>query len=52
LSDLKDRSERIRWGRKLRAYLVHLFTASGVAFAFLAMAEVVKPDLDPRWVFG
>jgi phosphatidylcholine synthase len=52
LSDLKDRSERIRWGRKARAYLVHLFTASGVAFAFLAMAEVVRTDLDPRWAFG
>lgn len=50
--DLSDRSERIRLGRKARAYLVHLFTASGVAFAFLAMAEVVKTDLDPRWVFG
>jgi len=52
LSDLKDRSERIRLGRKARAYLVHLFTASGVAFAFLAMAEVIQADLDPRWVFG
>ena len=52
LSDLKDRSEQIRLGRKARAYLVHLFTASGVAFAFLAMREVVRVDLDPRWVFG
>ncbi|WP_263834960.1 CDP-alcohol phosphatidyltransferase family protein [Salinibacter sp.] len=52
LSDLKDRSERIRLGRKVRAYFVHLFTASGVAFAFLAMREVVRVDLDPRWVFG
>jgi phosphatidylcholine synthase len=52
LSDLKDRSKRIRLGRKVRAYLVHLFTASGVAFAFLAMREVVQADLDPRWVFG
>jgi len=52
LSDLKDRSERVRLGRKVRAYLVHLFTASGVAFAFLAMREVVRVDLDPRWVFG
>lgn len=50
--DLSDRSERARLGRKARAYLVHLFTASGVAFAFLAMAEVVRSDLDPRWVFG
>lgn len=51
-TDLTDRSERARLGRKIRAYLVHLFTASGVAFAFLAMAEVVRADLDPRWVFG
>jgi len=51
-TDLKDRSERARLGRKVRAYLVHIFTASGVAFAFLAMAEVIRADLDPRWVFG
>lgn len=50
--DFTDRAERARLGRKTRAYLVHLFTASGVAFAFLAMAEVARPDLDPRWVFG
>jgi phosphatidylcholine synthase len=29
-----------------------MLTASGVAFAFLAMAEVVGAELDPRWVFG
>jgi phosphatidylcholine synthase len=29
-----------------------VLTASGVAFAFLAMAEVVQSSLDPRWVFG
>ena len=51
-TDLKDRSERVRLGRKIRAYLVHMLTASGVAFAFLAMAEVVGGELDPRWVFG
>ena len=51
-TDLKDRSERVRLGRKIRAYLVHILTASGVAFAFLAMAEVVGGGLDPRWVFG
>lgn len=51
-TDFTDRTERARLGRKARAYLVHLFTASGVAFAFLAVAEVVQPDLDPRWVFG
>lgn len=52
LDDLKDRDERARLGRKVRAYFVHIFTASGVAFAFLAMAEVIQTDLDPRWVFG
>lgn len=51
-TDLKDRSERARLGRKVRAYLVHTLTASGVAFAFLAVAEVIRADLDPRWVFG
>lgn len=51
-TDLKDRSERARLGRKVRAYLVHALTASGVAFAFLAMAEVIGTELDPRWVFG
>jgi phosphatidylcholine synthase len=50
-TDLKDRTERQRLGRKARAYLVHVLTASGVAFAFLAVAEVVRADLDPRWVF-
>lgn len=51
-TNLSDRSERLRLGRTVRAYLVHAFTASGVAFAFLAMAELVRTDLDPRWVFG
>ena len=51
-TDLTDRSERMRLGRKVRAYFVHVLTASGVAFAFLAMAEVIRTDLDPRWVFG
>lgn len=49
---LTDRSKRTRLGRKVRAYLVHILTASGVAFAFLAMAEVIRTDLDPRWVFA
>jgi phosphatidylcholine synthase len=33
------------------AYFVHLFTASGVVFAFLAAAEVCKASPDPRLVF-
>ena len=36
---------------KTCAYLVHLYTASGVLFAFLAAAETCAPDPDPRWVF-
>jgi phosphatidylcholine synthase len=52
ITDLTDRSERVRLGRKARAYFVHVLTASGVGFAFLAMAEVIQSDLDPRWVFG
>ena len=32
-------------------YFVHLFTASGVVFAFLAAAEVCKAQPDPRLVF-
>jgi phosphatidylcholine synthase len=37
--------------QQLRAYLVHLYTASGVAFAFLAGAEICRREPDPRWVF-
>ncbi|HEV2294343.1 MAG TPA: hypothetical protein VGR35_10835 [Tepidisphaeraceae bacterium] len=33
------------------AYFVHLFTASGVVFAFLAAAEICKASPDPRFVF-
>ena len=33
------------------AYFVHLFTASGVVFAFLAAAEVCKPSPDVRLLF-
>jgi phosphatidylcholine synthase len=32
-------------------YFVHVFTASGVVFAFLAAAEVCKAQPDPRLVF-
>ena len=34
-----------------RAYLVHVYTASGVIFAFLAAAETCAPQPDPRWAF-
>ena len=36
---------------KIRAYLVHLFTATGIIFAFLAAAETCSDRPDPRWVF-
>lgn len=36
----------------VRAYAVHLVTASGVAFAFLATAETLKATPDPLWVFA
>jgi phosphatidylcholine synthase len=38
-------------GQKIRAYSVHLYTASGIVFAFLATAELSAPQPDPRWVF-
>ena len=50
--DLKDPMTRARWGRKTRAYFVHVLTATGVVFAFLAMKEVASAVPDPRWVFG
>jgi phosphatidylcholine synthase len=37
---------------RTRAYFVHVYTASGVVFAFLAAAEVASHGrTDPRWVF-
>src|SRR5688500_17532622 len=41
----------VTFGQKLLAHMVHLYTASGVAFAFLAAAEICAPQPDPRWVF-
>lgn len=38
-------------GQKMRAHLVHVYTASGVAFSFLAAAEICSREPDPRWVF-
>jgi phosphatidylcholine synthase len=40
-----------RWPQKVAAYLVHFYTAAGIAFAFLAVAEICKRAPDPRWVF-
>jgi phosphatidylcholine synthase len=61
--DTSPRERAAYLGKKTRAYLVHVYTASGVAFAFLAAAEIasggsaagtaVPNDLpDPQWVFG
>lgn len=38
-------------GRRRRAYAVHLLTASGAAFALLAVAELWRTPPDPRIVF-
>lgn len=38
--------------RRVRGHLVHVFTASGIFFAFLAMAELLRVDPRPAWVFG
>jgi phosphatidylcholine synthase len=52
--DMNDASEdsanvaALRW---LRAYAVHLYTASGVAFAFLAAAETCSATPSARRVF-
>ncbi len=45
----RDKARAI--GRKARAYAVHVLTASGVVFAFLAVAELFAEAPDPRWVF-
>ena len=37
--------------RRVRAHLVHLYTAIGIGFAFLAAMETCGPDPDPRRVF-
>ncbi len=37
--------------RRWKAYFVHVYTASGVLFAFLAAVEISRVQPDPRWVF-
>lgn len=37
--------------QRRRAYAVHLYTASGVALAFLAAMEICRDVPDPRWAF-
>ena len=36
---------------RLKALSVHVLTAGGIVFAFLAAAEIASPRCDPRWVF-
>ena len=38
-------------GQRLRAYAVHLYTASGVALAFLAALEMTAAQPDVRYIF-
>ncbi|MEA3212390.1 MAG: phosphatidylcholine synthase [Chthoniobacter sp.] len=38
--------------QRVRAYAVHVYTASGVGLAFLAAAEICAPAPDPRCVFA
>jgi phosphatidylcholine synthase len=44
-------TEPITLGQRVRAYSVHVYTASGVVFAFLAAAETCAAHPDPRRVF-
>lgn len=39
-------------GQKLLAWLVHVYTASGIVFALLATLEICRPETDPRRVFA
>ena len=41
-------ASHVTWGQTVRAYSVHLYTASGLVFAFLAMAEVCGRGVAPR----
>lgn len=44
-------SQKPSSGALIRAYGVHLYTALGVVFAFLAAAEICESLPDARWVF-
>lgn len=41
-------AERGTFAQRFRAHAVHVYTASGVALAFLAAAETASPDADAR----
>jgi phosphatidylcholine synthase len=38
--------------QRIQGYAAHVYTASGIAFAFLAAREIISESCDPRWVFG
>ena len=48
---MHDPHANITFPQSARAHFVHVYTASGVAFAFLAAVEVASDTPDPRWVF-
>lgn len=45
-------TEPVPLGTRVLAYSVHVYTASGLVFAALAMLEIFKAAPDPRWAFG
>jgi phosphatidylcholine synthase len=49
---MSSAEERPPRGARTRAYAVHAYTALGVTLAFLATAEICRPEPDPRLVFG
>jgi phosphatidylcholine synthase len=52
---MEENSDQLSEGptrlESLRGNGVHLYTASGIIFAFLAMSEITSADCDPRFVF-
>ena len=44
-------SDRGTFAQRFRAFSVHIYTASGVALAFLAALELTRPQPDARYVF-
>jgi phosphatidylcholine synthase len=51
ISPVPASAERATWSQAARAHLVHVYTASGVAFAFAAAAEICARETDVRLVF-
>jgi phosphatidylcholine synthase len=51
ISPVPPSAERATWSQATRAHLVHVYTASGVAFAFATAAEICAAETDVRLVF-